>query len=84
MKPFDEWVGNNKHDNSRYCLAKPGEIYLVYLPQGGSCPVGELGGKHTLEWFNPRSGKLGKAEDFSGDKLKAPDKKDWLAVIRRK
>ena len=28
-------VGNQNHDPRRYCFAKPGEIYLVYLPDGG-------------------------------------------------
>ncbi len=34
MEPLDELVGNVKHDNSRYCFAKPGEVHLVYLPFG--------------------------------------------------
>ncbi len=33
--PADELVGNAKHDNSKYCLAQRGEVYLVYLPHGG-------------------------------------------------
>src|SRR5882724_8279905 len=36
MKNADELAGNPKHDNSRYCLAKNGELYLVYLPSGGA------------------------------------------------
>jgi len=84
MQPLDEWVGNDKHDNSRYCLAKEGELYLVYLPAGGTSPVGELDGDFTRQWFNPRSGEFGPVERFQADQLKAPDDRDWLAIIRRK
>ena len=36
MKNADELVGNEKHDNSRYCFAKANEVYLVYLPTGNT------------------------------------------------
>lgn len=36
MDNADELVGNADHGNSRYCLAKSGSLYLVYLPTGGS------------------------------------------------
>jgi hypothetical protein len=44
--------------SSHYCLANPGEEYLVYLPEGGSvtlnlcdAPAGSL---FEVEWFFPR------------------------------
>jgi len=58
MKNADVLIGNRKDDNSRYCLAKPGGLYLVYLPEGGtveldlSSAVGSL----IVKWFNPRAG----------------------------
>jgi hypothetical protein len=36
----------------------------------------------TIQWFNPRSGKLGKPLPFSGEKITAPDKEDWLAILK--
>jgi hypothetical protein len=39
-------------------LAKPGRIYAVYLPQGGSARL-DLGGSasaYRVRWYNPRSG----------------------------
>ncbi|MDP0491446.1 MAG: DUF5060 domain-containing protein [Verrucomicrobiota bacterium JB023] len=39
MTNHDELIGNPKHDNSRYCLAKPGAVYLIYLPEGGECQL---------------------------------------------
>ncbi len=29
-------IGNAKDDNSKFCFAKAGELFLVYLPDGGS------------------------------------------------
>ncbi|MEM9235290.1 MAG: DUF5060 domain-containing protein [Verrucomicrobiota bacterium] len=83
MSCRDELIGNPKHDNSKFCFAKEGEIYLVYLPKGGETSI-ELpeGKKLGLTWFNPRSGEMGETSDFNGDKLTAPDGEDWLAVLR--
>ena len=36
MTNADGLVGNEKHDNSRYCFAKANDVYLVYLPSGGT------------------------------------------------
>ena len=35
MRNRDELVGNPEHDNSKYCLAKDSECYLIYLPASG-------------------------------------------------
>ena len=93
MKNADELVGNNKHDNSAYCFAKSGEIYLVYLPNGGSKKLdlsGQSGG-FTISWFNPRKGgKLVETATVTGGEkvqLGEPPSdtgKDWLAVVRKK
>jgi hypothetical protein len=42
--------------SARYCLAKPGEAYLVYLPEGGSVTLDLCAapGAFTVEWFFPR------------------------------
>ncbi len=89
MKNEDELVGNDKHDNSAYCFAKKGEIYLVYLPDGGEREIdlSSAEGSFKVEWFNPRSGgalaKGGHAPGGAKHKLVAPDRDgDWLAVIR--
>lgn len=83
MSNRDELIGNPKHDNSRYCFAKDGEIYLVYLPTGGSTAIELPEGKSfKLAWFNPRTGEMGKAAPLRGRSVTAPDGDDWLAVIR--
>ncbi len=67
----------NKLASTEYCLANPGEEYLVYLPDGGKVTVDLSGAKGVLscEWFNPSSGKATKAAMVSGGarrELKAP------------
>ena len=32
-------IGNTKNDNSKYCLAKPGEVYVVFLPEGDTTRI---------------------------------------------
>ena len=83
MKPMDELVGNPKHDNSVYCLAKKG-LYLVFLPDGGSKKLQLLEGDkvQTIRWYNTRTGEYNANSKFVGTgTITAPDKNDWLAII---
>ena len=65
MEPADELVGNDKFSNSKYCLAKPGAIYLVYLPEAGSVDLDlsvamdaiNGAGEYSVRWFNPATGE---------------------------
>ncbi|MEM0964946.1 MAG: DUF5060 domain-containing protein [Verrucomicrobiota bacterium] len=62
--PFDEMenanalVGNANNSNDKYCFAKVGEIYAIYLPNGGSTSLDLSGSEGTfaVRWFNPRDG----------------------------
>lgn len=89
MKNANALVGNTRNDNSRYCFAKPGEIYLVYLPDGGQCDLDLIKeqGDFDVKWFNPRKGgalvPAGKTTGGKAAKLAAPDANDWLAVVER-
>jgi hypothetical protein len=90
MQNADALVGNAKHDNSRYCFAKAGETYLVYLPAGGAAQLDLAGaaGEFSVGWFNPRAGGAlqGNATVAAGGpiSLAAPSTDDWLAIVRRK
>jgi hypothetical protein len=98
--PFSEMtssnalIGNTEDNNFKFCFAKPGEVYLVYLPNGGTADLDLSGAKgaFTVKWFNPRAGgKLvnGSAHSVAGGKTAALGNppadatEDWLAVIRR-
>jgi hypothetical protein len=84
-------VGNHANDNSRFCLAKTGELYLVYLPNGGDARIDLAGasGTFSLTWFNPREGGAAKTSGkatLDGGRtrtLTAPSADDWLAVIAK-
>lgn len=90
MRNADELVGNAAHDNSRYCFAQPGELYLVYLPKGGATALdlNAAPGAFTVAWFNPREGgPLSATTPLTGGAsvtLTAPSTDDWLAVVRRR
>jgi hypothetical protein len=81
MTSSNALIGNTKDNNDKYCFAKAGELYLVYLPNGGSTKL-DIEGKYTLQWFNPRDGSKGETSSFN-ETLTAPDTEDWLAIIRR-
>lgn len=95
MTNANSLIANDKNDNSKYCLAKAGEVYLVYLPNGGTSDLdlSDVSGKFTVQWFNPRAGGpllngsvkslTGGAKASLGTAPKDPSE-DWLAVIRRK
>lgn len=94
MANADALVGNAPTDNSRYCLAKRGECYLVYLPKGGTCELdlGGAGGAFSVQWFNPREGgplQKGAVNSVNGGgpvslgMPPADPAQDWLAVVRR-
>ncbi|MCX7887269.1 MAG: DUF5060 domain-containing protein [Verrucomicrobiae bacterium] len=87
-------VGNPENRNTRFCFAKAGELYLVYLPNGGSArlDLSATTGKFTVKWFNPRTGGAlqdGSVRSVNGGatvSLGQPPSdptEDWLILLRR-
>jgi hypothetical protein len=94
MEPADALVGNVAEDNSRYALAKRGEVYLVYLPRGGPASIDLSGasGRFRVSWLDPRRGgalRPGSVRAVEGGgraslgQPPAEPGEDWLAVVRR-
>ncbi|MEO8074995.1 MAG: DUF5060 domain-containing protein [Acidobacteriota bacterium] len=94
MANADLLVGNPTNDNSVFGFAKAGEIYLVYLPNGGSADLDLAGatGLFNVSWFDPRNGgtlKRGSIATVAGGKkvslgrAPAEPEEDWLVVVRR-
>ena len=54
--------------SSGYCLAVPGDEYLVYLPEGGSVTVdlSAVSGQMMVEWFDPSRAQTHRAEAVAG------------------
>ena len=82
------------NDNSVFAFAKAGEVYLVYLPNGGTSDLDLTGvsGQFSVSWFDPRNGgalKKGSAASVAGGKRvslgAAPNspEEDWLVVVRK-
>jgi hypothetical protein len=87
MKPANELV----YSKDAFCLAKPGEVYVVYLPKAEGVAIELPSGNYTVKWFNPRTG--GNVQDGSlktlngGGKISvglppSKDGKDWVVVIK--
>jgi hypothetical protein len=68
------------------CLAAECEVYVVYLPHGGSCKLDLPGAGQGFDasWFNPREGKPhGSAKPVGGAVFEAPDAEDWVLLVGR-
>ncbi len=87
-------IGNTKNDNSKFCLAKAAEHYLVYLPNGGTTDLdlSAAQGNYAISWFNPRTG--GALQGGSVQSVKGGGKvnlgtspadagEDWLVLVRK-
>jgi hypothetical protein len=94
MKSADELVGNAANENSNYCIAKPGDVYVVYLPKGGSTELdlGTNSARFRAHWFNPRSAgplQIGTVRDVTGPGLvqlgppPSQTAEDWVVLVRR-
>jgi hypothetical protein len=94
MACHDELVGNEQSTNSRYCFAMPGEVYVVYLPGGGTTDLDlshSKGTGLTVKWFNPRTGGalldgsvkqvVGRGQASLGVPPSDPDQ-DWVVLVR--
>ncbi len=94
MVNANQLVGNTKNDNSKYCLAKKDELYIVYLPQGDTTELdlSDASGEFSVSWFNPRSGGALIASDVKqvrggeavmlGQPPQESDQ-DWVIVVRK-
>lgn len=95
MDPSDDLVGNANNSNSRYCLAKQGEVYAIYLPQGNTAFTLDLQGitgGYDVFWFDPRNGgslKTGSTTSVNAGgqvSLGTPPNnasEDWVAVVKK-
>ena len=94
MTNQDALVDNPQHGNDKYCFAKPNEVYLVYLPSGGTSSVDltQAQGDFQVRWYDPRQGgelQTGSVQRVSAGaevKLGSPPgtpAEDWLVLLRK-
>ena len=93
--PLGDMVSMNELVNisDAYCFAKPGELYLVYLPENSNDAAIKLEGdkSYSVKWFNPRDGgemQPGSIDSISGagnnliGNPPSDDERDWIVVIQ--
>ena len=91
--PFDQMKSHDEliDKDSGWCLAKPGEVYCVYLFGDQHTQLDLPAGSFTVSWFNPWTG----GELQVGATLNGPGRqsignppsdasKDWVALVLRK
>jgi hypothetical protein len=77
-----------------YVLAKPGQAYAVYLPDGGTTTLDLTGATGTFEvkWYNPRTGgalRNGSVRTLRGGakaglgSAPAEASSDWAVLVRK-
>ena len=72
-EPHDELV-----DNGAFCLALPGEIYAVYLPQEGKVTVKLEPGTYDATWFSAFTGERIPLPAVQGPSWTSPQTPGWL------
>jgi len=93
MKNANALIGNAANKKDKFCLAKAGEVYVVFLAKGGTTDLDLSGvtGSFTVKWFNPRSGgKLadGSVKSVTGGGVMvlgnppADADQDWVVLVR--
>jgi len=91
--PFAQMKNHNELVNNGICLALPGKVYAVYLPEGGTSIVDLSGtsGTFEVEWFDPRNGGslmegtipvIRGGEPVSIGMPQSETEKDWVCLIR--
>ncbi len=94
MENADSLIGNVHMDNSGYCFSKSDEVFVIYLPEGGSTEL-DLGNNDTefdVKWYCPRIG--GMLQTGSINAVKGPGKispgkppcnetEDWVILVRK-
>jgi hypothetical protein len=74
-----------RHDlaDGKFCLAKPGKTYIVYLPEGGEVRLQELSSGLPFTWFNPKTAEFSGSDMVreSSQTFVAPNQAPWVLII---
>ena len=94
--PFWEMKNDNAKTSADddYCFTKQGEIYAVYLKNGGTTDLdlSDAAGTFEVKWYDPRSGgnlKDGSVKTVNGGGRRAlgtapaEPGKDWAVLVRK-
>jgi hypothetical protein len=77
-----EWWKTEPHDelvnNGAFCLAKPGDIYAIYLPKEGKVTVKLEPGDYDATWFSAFTGQKIPLPPVQGGEWTSPQTPGWL------
>lgn len=88
-----EWWKTEPHDelvnNGNYCLAKPGDLYAIYLPHGGNVSAQLQPGKYDAIWWDAVTGETNKLPELnvvgaSWTSPPAPGRNDWALLLSKR
>jgi hypothetical protein len=86
-----EWWKTEPHDElvngGAMCLAKPGEIYAVYLPKEGKVTIKLELGTYNATWFSAFTGEQVPLPTVQGSEWTSPHTPgwlDWALLLQRK
>ena len=90
--PFTQMKSDDKlvEKDAGWCLAKPGEVYAVFLFGGKETRLQLTAGNFSAQWFNPWNGDLIPGETITGPgevalgKPKTNPERDWVALVKLK
>ena len=82
MRPCNELLSND----DQYCFGKGGDVYTIYLPQGGQVTIdlSGVGGNFDGSWFDPRTGATSDAGSITGGgsrSLTPSGGQDWVLLL---
>jgi hypothetical protein len=83
--PFYRMSPRQDLTSNGFCLASPGNHYLVYLPEGGSVDINVNGGPFNVQWIDatkPNEKRSG-GKTSNGRGLTAPGDGDWLVYLTK-
>jgi hypothetical protein len=95
--PFTKMQHNDELTDAEddYCFARPGEVYAIYLPKGGTTKLNlaRSRGSFSVKWFNPRVG--GELQRGTVRAVRGPGwvsvgpppserEKDWIVLVESK
>ncbi|MEZ4774895.1 MAG: DUF5060 domain-containing protein [Bacteroidia bacterium] len=93
MVNMNSLIGNGADNNNKYCMGKAGEVYLIFLANGGTTNI-DLSATPSLfdvHWYDPRNGgglQNGSLTSVSGGSASIsvgnpPDSvsRDWVVVV---
>ena len=69
------------------CLAEPGEVYVVYIPFGGTVTTSIESGAYSVKQFDPRTGRTDTLPDVKGALWTSPtfeDLDDRVFLLQRR